>query len=262
MMIGRGTVLRWVASISVGSVGWSGPSHAQQAQDESGWYPNDEVGYLNLDVGLRANLAGGVTTTSVGPSIELGFNLARMFEPATVVSIYGGFAVSYGGDYVDGFQEDLRANETGSSAAFDRVAWGDAQGGVNLYYGLMLRYPHRYMPVLKLYRVHGSTETGRYVRTGYVTGSATGSHWMDRVGWGAEVVAFRGYTLVSAEGFGAVNLGYVSLFVETLDMQGARIEREGDGTTEEHLRDYVAPSFFDEWGRETVLGVKVGCNVL
>ncbi len=264
-----------------------------QADDfaSEGFYPNDEVGYFNLDLGYRGAYLGGITQAGHGFFLEFGVNAGRFINDALILSPMLGINLVSDGAYAPGFLDDFNryyrmppeyealtnrdymtnprteeedrevtALEAGA-ARLDYLRAGKPENTFDFYYGLILRYPHRYAPVVKVYSKFSFTNMGSS-STGWTSsqsGARRGANTLDRWGWGVETIVFRGYT-VAASNMGNLNLGYVSLFYECFDLTQAVIYQKNDvqNIRAVYLREYVEKPFMDKWGKEQRVGVKVG----
>lgn len=261
-----------------------------------GFYTNDHVGYWSFDLGYHQNFGSMVTAGAPGFFIETGFNLGKFFHKEAIVSIYAGLTTSGTTGYHSGFQQrvqdhyqlpqdyvDLTNRDTLLDPYTDEemnhiqsyqmgesrmnvLMNGIPESDVGLYYGLMLRYPHKYAPVIKLYSIWNATDMGSVSKAGwYTVGSGTGraARSIDRFGYGVEVMLFKGYTLIGDEKIGNVNIGYVSMFFEQYDFKETRIYMKNDDNERDiYLKEFVDSDFWSGYEKETRVGFKVGFQLL
>jgi len=268
-----------------------------------GFYPNDGVGYFNLDLGYRGAAVPGITQGGHGFFLEFGLNLAKYFEPNTIVSPYCGINLVSGGAWNREFHDDfnryyrkppamvalegryedpatgntalneeeereLRAYRGGESR-LALLRGGNPENTFDFFYGVMLRYPSRYAPVVKLYSLYSGPNMGSssgdfsVYSGGSYQGTYQGANVLDRFGWGVEMILFPGYTWKGSPD-GNLNLGYVSLFYETIDMSQTLAYSKNDiqHIRNVYMREYVDDAFMAKWGKEYKFGVKIGFHLL
>jgi hypothetical protein len=144
---------------------------------------------------------------------------------------------------------------------------GSPEGDLSLYYGIQLRYPHRFAHIIKLYSAWYATNMGSTSGSGFYTvgaSSVDSARSIDRFGWGVEVILFRGYTLIGEEAYGNFNVGYVSLFYEQYNFQNSRLymhEYDGD-PRDMYMREFVDEAFWDTYRTEHKVGLKIAMHLL
>jgi|GEM_PF-4745855 len=264
------------------------PALCWAANPDSGLYSNDEASWVQFGLGYQGD-SGGMTTYGHGGFLELGLNPGKFIHRNLIAAPFVGLAMAggnaaYSSEFLQAVNqhyrvpqryldlnaqpflsetelEEMRGYQVGLNR-MEKIRTQAPEGGMNLYYGLILRYPHRYAPAVKLYSTWNTTDLGSASTGLYEIGSGavTKSQLMDRFGWGLEVFVFNGYSLSVGEDGGNLNLGFVSLFFESLDFRNARLHfRESDTEPPDvYFRDFVDPAFFDKYGREYKFGLKVG----
>jgi hypothetical protein len=268
-----------------------GTLSAFSAEDEndqlSGFYPNKYTGYLDMEIGSKTEISGGVNGLGSGLYIECGFNLGKFINQYLIIAPYAGISPIFGADYSSEFRDALKKyhqvtsryaelnSKTGltdeESKELNAITAGEViaqtmmtnklQGSFSTYYGIMLRLPFKYSPILKLYRSWQSIEisSGSRRTTGgnYI---GTGS-FMSSYGWGGELIFFRGYTFGSDRNFGQLNIGSAGIYCEIDDLYNADFGTYSQTDPQiMYFRNYVSKDFFTGFN-DIKFGIKLGLNL-
>lgn len=249
-------------------------------------YPDEYTGYFYIDFGLKQEILGDVTTGGTGFSLDMGFNLARFFHKAVIFGPFCGIAPMWGTKYSEEFLSDYRKNYHVPDASSDDALSIDAaeyQGqfvkngeimgsGFSFNYGLIIKFPHKYAPPVKIYKSFywsNTKEISGSTTLYYSDGSSSTApkiYSLDRTGWGIEIILFRGYSLSEGESWlGSVNLGYVSLFLEFMDFSKTELYSNDNDYPEMrdvYLSEFMDDDFNNKYGTEFKMGLKIGINVL
>ncbi len=269
---------------------------------KSHFYPDNNVGVFYFDIGNKTEILGGFSGPGSGLYIETGFNPFVFINSGLLIAPFIGISPVWGADYTASFQKDLAAHyrmsteyeeilaeleaimyEGGSLSADDQkkldvFEYGDSlinimatdpmAGAWSWYYGIIFRLPFKYMPVIKAYVVnHYISIVSR--STGWVSGGVelSGSDGIWFSGFGADLVVFRGYTVLSEEILGQANIVSVSIFCEGLDLQNARFTKtysdfwEDKSWTAPVFSDFLDTAFFTENRFKFKAGIKIGFNL-
>jgi len=260
-----------------------GPAYS----DTWGFYNNDSVSWLYLDLGYRQDVYGNVMFNAKGLSIDFGVNLGKFFDEELMLTPFAGISPSWGMKYNPKFLDNLNKNiksfsdsPPASPASFEPVTPsvnqeeyqylnddieyiknGKVEDMLRVYYGLLFRYPNKYIPPIKLYRLMELSSFSRCSEgiVGGYGGCREASYGnLNRWGWGTEIMLFRG---LQNDNGSPLSLGYVSLFAEMLDFENSDMESDYSNEYSKFKR-YVNDSFFNEYKTEFTFGFKVGLNFM
>lgn len=276
-----------------------------------GIYPNNYAGWLYCDFNITHEPIGNVTKGGTGFSLDFGVNIGKLFHKSIMITPLAGLSILWGEKYNDTFHKDFvkhyqkssklqeyenRQRESAENldsgnplSEEERAEYNALEKGekvseyirnkeiegnvVKFYYGVIIRYPHKYFPPVKIYRLLcwnyiKELSSGFYtVYSDGSTGSSKTIHSLDRTGWGIEVFIFRGYTLFSDESLGQFNIGSVSLFIEFFNFNEATITDENTsayGSTEREVKisEFADQAFNDQYQTEIKFGIKIGMNIM
>ncbi|MDD5067428.1 MAG: hypothetical protein PHF84_10335 [bacterium] len=250
---------------------------------EDGFFPNNDAGVIYLDTSIIHELSGPVTYNGTGWTLDLGFNIGRLFHDYLHLAPYAGIRVLGNLKYKNAFLRDFAENYSELTqeeqeendfllSEVDKVAnfikGGKLDGAFGFSFGIVLRPPVRYFPPLKIYRliywssIKPSSDGGAVIIIG---GSHGPAYTLDRAGWGFELITFPGYSMgFRYPGTGSLNIGYISLYVEIMDfiddvlIWSSNLAEYKD----QYLKDYVTDKFKDKYRTEIRMGMKIGINIL
>ncbi len=139
--------------------------------DSISWKPQNQSSLIIVNLNYRYKLNKGILNSGHGFGVELGFNFGYLFSQKLLLAVFAGRATKdllyntrYSRGYASDYTNSFRGNEFkgNDSVVLHHVAGlinnrGGAFHDVAMYYGIMLRLPMWYAPVIKIYR--GSIST-------------------------------------------------------------------------------------------------------
>lgn len=249
---------------------------------------NDEkvAGSLYVDFGLKYEMLGNITSKGKGFGIDFGFNLGKIFKKDLVVAPYCGLSTLWGNEYASSFLSDLNnkyeepviggtanTNNNSLDIARDRIysiREGAIKGCIQYYYGVLLKYPHKYCPPIKLYMLADSvgirsTSTGPGLRVVTPTSSANRLLSVSSFGWGMEVFVYSFLKHTENTWAGTLRLGYISVYLDQLKYKDAVVLNGEDSTLDPSLStrdvritEFTNDSFDEQYKTMWRIGLKIG----
>jgi hypothetical protein len=245
---------------------------------------SEPISYFLFNAGYRVPLGQGtIINSGHGLYFDGGINFAKFFSDKNVLGIYGGFscmdrlwstsfterfAIEYGNAIksersLSGFDStiinvssDLVKNRRGrspGSPGCEMRSWHN----YSLYYGLQLKLPYKYFPLVKLYT--GSTRT-HFQGDGHLVSPDREYSIFEfkRVMHGCEIVLLS--TNLNSDTEDKANEHYkigLSLYYEGCNFYNSTLHFD-DGFTQRDLplRFYTNSSFLNKYRYESVFGFK------
>ena len=261
---------------------------------DSSFFPNhQEYNLFSATFSANADLPSSVSGFSIGGSIEFGMNLANFFKDDLLFSFFGGLSIMSVSTYQDNFLDALKKNITNDpnalisnnsnsfsyESAFDElnhITNNNITAKANLYYGIILKLPYRYFPIIKLYKTKKSlfgSEKNRPVGiivynpdTSNPYTKLAGNFELD--GFGFEVDLFT-QSIQHTGILGNFKIGQLSLYVEWYDIEELKLGKDSDSdafieTTKIKLSKLLKDdsNLFNNYKREFRIGIKYGISLL
>ncbi len=261
---------------------------------------------LNLNMSLNTEFPTTITKGGIGGSMEIGLNLSRFFAKKMLISPYVGMNILSCKNYQDNFiqqlisdysalpQEywDLHDNisflsneERGklysyeqAAEEFNHIASNNITSKIGFYYGLAIKVPVKYIPLVKFYRSYLNISGKKDVQpVGWITYSPSSQDpYTDLAGeiningYGCEIDLFTGWFADSDDFNANIRLAQISLYVERYSLESLEI-----GSNEElsllqiNSKKMPLKSFLkadetltDKYSSELRFGIKLGISIL
>ncbi|MBA3665048.1 MAG: hypothetical protein H0W61_12680 [Bacteroidetes bacterium] len=254
--------------------------------------PSTETSLVQLSAAYKLPVnKSSIINSGHGLSFEAGINLARFFSKKSIVGVYGGWAwmdrlwnTSFNKNFVNDYQANLN-QESGLQSLDSSVAnsftklISEKRGSsvtlpgcemnsfhnYSLYYGITLKIPYTWSPILKIYT--GFTRT-HFQGAGNIAtiGKDYNIFQLRRSMYGAELILFRGLQSVTGGGEKYPrykNTGTLSIYYEACDFSNAAVYF-GDGInhTSVSLKKFVSAPFLNKYKAERYLGLKLSFSIL
>ena len=217
--------------------------------------PKNKAPHFVWDFAFKQNVYNTFYNGGTGFSFEIGiWNIGKIFHPNFVFMPFGAIAPTWGCTRNVDFQNKLLDFQaSGDVVLSDNFQSTELDEHFNMsgYFGLYFRPPLEYFPFFKLYYCYQSYNLLTSSSGVIVEGPGGSNLYLERNGFGVEMVTIKGLykhsELLNRHSY----LGYLSLYFESLDLynglkNGYYIEANPSNT------------FKDEINREIVFGVKVG----
>ncbi|MCW3077763.1 MAG: hypothetical protein JWO32_2372 [Bacteroidetes bacterium] len=254
--------------------------------------PSNESSLFLFTAGYKLPLnKATIINSGHGLYIEAGINAAKFFSTKTVVAIYGGYALmdrlwstSFNSNFINDYQNTynpeagLSTLDSAVASSFSRVmaehtgksltAPGcemNSFHNYSLYYGVLLKLPYRYSPVLKLYT--GFTRSHLQGASGLATiKNDYNIFQLRRSMVGAELILFRGFQSTfskSNKSVNHLNSGALSIYYEANNLSNASLYfDDGKQQTSIALKKVSSASFLSKYKAENYWGLKLSFFIL
>lgn len=263
--------------------------------DSSSWIPQNQSSLFLFNVNYRFKINKGQISSGHGLGLELGFNLGYFISQKLLFAPFVGMGmrdIFYPTRFNSSYVKDFEANNHSASlSGNDSIAVNYMASIIgerqyyherHSYFGLMIKLPYKYMPILKIYTGESSLSyktAGEPIQLKpYVSGDKkTDNDYFDisrRINWGVEVFLYNGRTRVrnyenqifSAENRKRLkwttNSLALSLYVQQFDTYHAHFGfSDGYHDVDVPMSTFMTASFMNKYKRDYFVGLRLSYGI-
>lgn len=258
-----------------------------------GWKPQNQSSLIIGNVSYRVKLNRSPLSSGKGLGFEVGFNPGYFISQKLLLAVFAGYELKdwfWNTSYDAGYLRDFNANFNGQnfrgndSIVVNKMAslvnGKGAFHNVNGYYGIMLRLPFRFAPVLKVYKGYQSAAyrsgSDRIYLKPFLSDDKKYDHDYYSVDnslkWGVELFLFNGFTRVGQYASLPLaarknlkwmnNILALSIYFEKLDTYHSVFSySNGPQVVDVPFTSCMSPAFLNKYRTDYNIGLRVSYGV-
>lgn len=263
--------------------------------DSSSWKSINQSSLFIGNINYRFKINKGSINSGHGFGIEAGLNLGYFFSQKLLAAPFLGWGmrdILYNTRFNSNYLNDFNNNYNGTSlTGNDSIAINYMADLMNkkgyfhdltTYYGLMIKLPFNYMPIVKIYRGNTSLSYKTLNETIQLEPRVSSDKKTDKdyydisrkMNWGVELFLYNGHTQITNYGNTSlsakirrkykwsINALAFSIYAEEYDTYHSRFSfSDGYHNIDVPMESFMNKSFMNKYKKEYYVGLRLSCGI-